>query len=639
MRWVPPLVVLGVLCVGSLRAQQQPPPQTPEQPQQPLIFRAGVDVVQVELSIIDEDEKTVHGLTRDQIEVYEDGKKQDIVDLKEIVIDEGEEAPVWARAVAPDVVTNDVADRRLIGIVVDDINCCSIAGSTMTDPVAAREMKAATDYLIDNLGPRDFATVVLTHELAANQPFTGDREALRSVLRRFRPQTDVGCRPAPPYVNFASDLSRMFAVSSQPVKAVVVISSGTGPGPLLPCAPRSYVIPDLGRRVTPSGAAGSSGAAPNTLEALSLPPVPIYYIVTGRPFMMPPPMRPGRLPPRPRPGRIEDVDTVIERIFEQNGSYYLLGFRTSKPTTDGKYRRLEFKIPGHKDYTIRARRGYMRPKPPPKPGSKEARDPELPRLPATVSSLLPASDISLKAAVAAFGVPGSRDNVLVISIDLAHPLEGDVNRGSEELDLRTVVYVGGDAKHDVTTKVSLDVQAGIHRVTGSVPMRVTVPPEKYELWLTARDPRTTRLGSVFYDIEIPDRSTRAVSISGVVIGREPTEFMPVPQLLSGIVPIVPITARTFGTFEDLQAFFQIYQGLDSPVSPVALAIRVLDDKGVAKFSSDETIPAERFNEIRSADYKMKLPLDKLTEGRYLLTIEGRVGGRITPRRDVMFSVR
>jgi hypothetical protein len=372
---------------------------------------------------------------------------------------------------------------------------------------------------------------------------------------------------------------------------------------------------------------------------MSLPPVPIYRIVTGRPFI-PPLTRRG--PPRP-PSRsfdpVENVDTTIERLFEQNGSYYLLGFRTSKPTTDGKYRRLEFKVPGHKDYTIRARPGYMRPKPAPKPGSKAERDPELPRLPATVSSLLPASDISLKAAVAAFGVPGSRENVLVISLDLAHPIEGDVPGGTENLDLRTVVYVGGDPKHDVTTKVSLDVQSGISRVAGSVPMRVNVPPERYELWLTARDPRTTRLGSVFYDIEIPDRSTRAVSISGVVIGREPTEVSPVPALISSIVPIVPITSRTFGSFEDLRAFFQVYQGLEAPLAPVALAIRVLDDKGVAKFSSDETIPAERFTEARAADYKLKLPLEKLTEGRYLLTIEGRIGGRITPRRDVMFSVR
>jgi len=105
------------------------------------------------------------------------------------------------------------------------------------------------------------------------------------------------------------------------------------------------------------------------------------------------------------------------------------------------------------------------------------------------------------------------------------------------------------------------------------------------------------------------------------------------------VPIVPITSRTFGSFEDLRAFFQVYQGLEAPLAPVALAIRVLDDKGVAKFSSDETIPAERFTEARAADYKLKLPLEKLTEGRYLLTIEGRIGGRITPRRDVMFSVR
>jgi hypothetical protein len=69
--------------------------------------------VQLELSVFDKDEKPVHGLTKDDFQVFEDGKSQDIVDLREIFVDDGTPPPVWSRAVSPCMATNDLADRRL----------------------------------------------------------------------------------------------------------------------------------------------------------------------------------------------------------------------------------------------------------------------------------------------------------------------------------------------------------------------------------------------------------------------------------------------------------------------------------------------------------------------------------------------
>jgi hypothetical protein len=281
----------------------------------------------------------------------------------------------------------------------------------------------------------------------------------------------------------------------------------------------------------------------------------------------------------------------------------------------------------------------MRPKPTPKPGSGAERNPELPRLPTTVSTLLPASDINLKAAVAAFAMPGTRKHALLVSLELAHPIEGDIASGSEDIDLRTVVYESGNTKQDTTSRVKLDVQPGIHRVAGAFPMRLDVDPDHYELWLTARDPRTTRLGGLFYDIEIPDRIGQAVTLSNVLLGREPSAGNPVPPMFADLIPIVPVTARTFGTFDSIQAFFQVSQGAAAPLSSVALAIRVLDDRGKTKFTKDETLAPERFTADRFMNYQLKLPLEELKEGRYLLTIEARLGGRISPKRDLMFVVR
>src|SRR5262245_15535033 len=276
--------IIAVGLVSVLPAQTPPPPQTvPAQPapdQQPRpIFRAGVDVVQVELSVFDKEDRPVHGLTKDDLQVFEDGDRQDIVDLREIYLDEGTPPPVWSPAASPDMATNDLAERRLIGIVLNDLTCCSLGPTGMTDSTTVAEMKATADAIVSNLGPNDLATVVLTHELAAMQPFTADRDALRATIARFAPGSDLGCRPMLP-ANLVGDLRLLMAMSPQPVKMIISIWSPTGLGVqrIPECPPRSYVIPDVNRRVVVRQPPPGSPEP----DPLGLPPIPIYRIAAGR---------------------------------------------------------------------------------------------------------------------------------------------------------------------------------------------------------------------------------------------------------------------------------------------------------------------------------------------------------------------
>jgi len=105
------------------------------------------------------------------------------------------------------------------------------------------------------------------------------------------------------------------------------------------------------------------------------------------------------------------------------------------------------------------------------------------------------------------------------------------------------------------------------------------------------------------------------------------------------VPIVPTTSRTFGKSDEITAFFRVYQGRNVTLAPVTLSIRVLDDRGAAKADINELLDPDRFTPNRAADYRVRLPLDRLASGRHLLTIEARVAGRISPKRDVPFTVR
>src|SRR5262249_14269282 len=94
--------------------------QTPA-PQAPLpTFRTGVDVVELDVTVLDKDRHPVKGLTAEDFTILERGKPQTIVAFSAVDVP----APVsysapWMREAPLDVVSN-VESRRLVTIVMDD---------------------------------------------------------------------------------------------------------------------------------------------------------------------------------------------------------------------------------------------------------------------------------------------------------------------------------------------------------------------------------------------------------------------------------------------------------------------------------------------------------------------------------------
>ena len=637
------------LAATTLAAQTQPQVQPP-------IFRAGVDVVQLEVSVLDQNRKPVRGLTTKDFAVFENGDAQVVVDVQEFVLDSRAPEPVWARAVSADVTTNSLTDRRLIAIVMDDRRCCWAAtplpnGDRLSDPAAIRTAIDTARYLVGNLGPRDMATVALTRDAIPVLPFTSDRDDLYAAIARFSPMSEGGCIPLTPDRTLA-DLTRLLQMSNVPLKTVVHLMSPIPPGRrrMVPakCPRPSYRIPGTGQVVT-GAPPRQGGPEPDPLE---LPTVPMYTLNVSGLFVDMSLVEKKQLPmplkfmngPNESGGwnyyRNNDLSPAVHAVLEESDSYYLVGFRTLRPTLDGAYRRLEVKVTraGDGAYEVRARSGYRRPKPAPAPGSRAARNPEVPVPPTGVSGLLPKSAVTLDAAVAAFPLDAQRATVLV-NVDLTHPVGDTVMTQPEQLEVRAVAYRAGSTLRDVRTTLRIDPVAGMSRIRASVPVKLELAPDRYELWISARDLRTLRMGDVTLRFEVPDFATRTVAVSGIVLGSEPGDGSALHPALSGLVPIVPTTARVFGGASEITAYFQIHQGGKSPVGAVSLRMRILDEQGNVRLDRLETLEPGLFSASRTAPYALRLPLDTLSPGRHLLSVEARLGDRIAAPRDVPFEVR
>jgi VWFA-related protein len=129
--------------------------------QSPQTFRTGIDVVQVDVSVLDKNRRPVRGLTASDFTILEDGKPRPVVAFVPVEIaqrDSFEGRASWLRDVAPDVVDNDVhPEGRLVVIMFD----WSIR---FADQALARRIATAA---VGALGADDLAAVVFTNASAS----------------------------------------------------------------------------------------------------------------------------------------------------------------------------------------------------------------------------------------------------------------------------------------------------------------------------------------------------------------------------------------------------------------------------------------------------------------------------------------
>ena len=209
------VAAIGLLCVGVLAAQA---PQAPlPVPQQPTpTFRAGTDIVQLDVSVLDKDRQPVRGLTAADFTVLENGKPRPVVAFSAVdVPDVVRTAAPWMHDLASDVSTNDASARRIVVIVLDD-------AYMPFEPGVMTFAKQIGHAVVDQLGPDDLAAVTFTMS-GRRQDVTTDRQRLNAAIDTLVPHPGLPQYPGiPPGAAYPS---------SPPLGAM-------GRDPLVPCAMR-----------------------------------------------------------------------------------------------------------------------------------------------------------------------------------------------------------------------------------------------------------------------------------------------------------------------------------------------------------------------------------------------------------------
>jgi len=631
------VLLIAIIAVSAIAGHAQ---QTP-------VFRTSADIVQIDVSVLDRDHQPVRGLSAADFTVLDSGIEQPVVAFAAVDLpDRVRTGAPWTHDVAPDVVTNHLGAKRVVLIVFDDC-------STPWDPSVLQLSRHIARAAVDELGPQDLASVIYTSARRNGQELTTDRARLTAAVERFFPQSPAGSPPPGPFS--ASVPTRGLA---SPAAATAGLRSGNclagSEGSPLDQALRNgaeILSAWPGVRKTVILVSTSSvdfsqmtldhnvivDNLARTFAAMQRANLNVYQfdprgLEVGRKISE----EFGILSDNTGGRAFMNTNTPWEgvpQVFRENSSYYLVGFRPTNVTQDGRFRKITVKVsrPG---LEVRTRAGYYsaRAEKPAKPSNR----PVPTEIERALSNGLPTGDVPLALSVVAVPVARGKNPAVAVvaglsAIEDAPPVE--------KIEVTAAAFTDTWKSAGTATQTIEVARRGgaTGRVVADVPIRLDLKPGRYEIRFAAQSAATERTGSVYASLTVPDFAKAALALSGVQIIRnnsgssEPAASGSLPW------PVGVTTRRAFRNDEAVAAEVRVSQiGARHPA--VVTVTAVIQDRDGGELSRDtRELPVELFATNRIVEHRTSLPLLHLHSGEYLLTFDARTGNQIE-RSFVRFTV-
>ena len=166
--------------------------------------------------------------------------------------------------------------------------------------------------------------------------------------------------------------------------------------------------------------------------------------------------------------------------------------------------------------------------------------------------------------------------------------------------------------------------------------RLSVKPGRYNVRAAAT--LDDRSGTVFADADVPNASKDTLSVSGLVMNVTPPALTAQARLLANDLPLVPSATRDFRPGMKATAFVRVTEGGSSALSPVRVVSTIRNEMNGVEFERTTTLAPSSFGARRSTDYRLELPVDSLTPGSHLLTLELSVGQNVVTR-DARLTIK
>ena len=670
------VLALGTILAGTVLSAGQAPQAPPSTPPQTPTFKVQVDYVDVDVLVTDKEGRFIRDLTKDDFEVFEDGKRQTIATFTvvDIPIERADRPLFQADPLEPDVQSNERPfEGRIYVMILDDPH---------VDALRSQRVKAAARQFIQrSLGANDVMAIVhVGGRTDASQEFTSNKRLLLASVDKFMGgklesitlarsaeyfrQSGLGIQDAripDPYeqeraykatqtLRLLQDVAEWFSGVRGRRKTILFVSEGI-----------DYDVSDVIRQYdSPSNSASTViDDIRQTIAATARSNVSIYGIdprglssvaddtigVTALADQSDPTLGIGQSSLRNEVQMAQDslraladetggfaaVNTnqfanAFDRIVSDNSAYYVLAYYPPTDKKDGKFHRIDVRLrrPG---LTVRARRGYMSPKAkaPAKTTSKDAPSPEVSE---ALQSPLNVSGITMRMFAAPFKGAAPNASVLLgvelLGRDLALAPGGKLELSYLAIDAKGKTF--GSKTDSLVMNLKPETRSRVQQTGFRILNRMDLPPGRYQVRVASHD-TGGGVGSVLFDLEIPDYYKLPFSLSGLVLtslsGASMVTAKPDDQT-KGVLPAPPIALRSFPVNDEVAVFAEVYDDGTGPSHKVDIITMIRSDEGTIFFKNEEERDSKELEGKRGGyGYTARIPIAGLKPGPYVLSVEAR----------------
>ena len=687
------LVVAVVLGTASPRAQEASAQRRP-------VFRAATELVLVNVVVRDKNGNVVRNLTKDDFAVVEDDKPQSIstFDFEELDRADAEAATAPAPIVLektppvskPAVVTPpaapveppkvDMHGRRLIVLFFDL--------SSMQPEEIERAVKSAHDYVDAKLAPSDLIAVAsFSTAFSVDQDFTADKTVIGDVIDHFSGASGQGFEEggngdaegtADNGAAFTADdtefnlfntdrrLDALQTLSDalsgiEQKKSVIYFSSGMSQSGsdnqvelrrTVDRANRANVsiyaadmrglqaqVPggdatqaSVRGRAAFSGASVSSqfdkmAATQDTLSTMA-------EDTGGRAFF-----------------DSNSFGEVFNRVVADTSAYYILGYSSTNPARDGRYRRIKVRLAKRTDLKLENRSGYYAAR----DFAHATKDDRAQQLQDQLLSDLSMTDLSVYVSPAYFRLSDNRFFVplSVVIPGYQVPFTHATDKNKSTIDVLAVVR---DAQNrpvgrvSDTVKIALDVNEDLKKKTVQYETGMPLAPGKFHVKVVVRENQNGTMGSYETDIIVPDLKTDTVKMSSIIVGtslQQGAGKNALNPLVNNGRELVPNVTHVVSPGQHLYFYYEVYDPKSAPAAAGGSSkpgIKVMTSIAFfrGKVRAFET-PLVETTELTSADrksavFQFDVPAASLLPGLYTcqVNVVDDVAGTFTFPRMQLF---
>ena len=253
-----------------------------------------------------------------------------------------------------------------------------------------------------------------------------------------------------------------------------------------------------------------------------------------------------------------DFAPAFAQVQRDTSAYYAIGFHSTDPARDGRYRKLTIKInrPGIK---LEYRPGYYAPADF-KHSGREDRERELTE---QLASDLPATDMAVYLDALYFRLDENRFYVPVSLIVPGSQIPFVKGGDKDKATLDIIGSVIDEAKRQIgqareTVKLNLDPSLQARQKNIQYTTSFNLPPGKYQLKFVVRENQTGRMGSFEAEITLPEMKKAPLKMSSILLAssRQPSK-KDTPLVRAG-QEYVPNISHVFRQDQHLYLLYEIY---------------------------------------------------------------------------------